>query len=48
MIVEFFKRGRGKSSGPIGYFLGKNFYREHAKLLSGYLDEVAELIDRSP
>ena len=24
MIVEFFKRGRGKSSGPIGYFLGKN------------------------
>ena len=48
MIVEFFKRGRGKSSGPIGYFLGKNFDREHAKLLSGDLDEVAELIDSSP
>ena len=48
MIVEFFKRGRGKSSGPIGYFLGKNFDREHAKLLSGDLEEVAELIDSSP
>ena len=48
MIVEFFKRGRGKSSGPIGYFLGKNLDREHAKLLSGDLDEVAELIDSSP
>ena len=48
MIVEFFKRGRGKSSGPIDYFLGKNRDREHAKLLSGDLEEVAELIDSSP
>ena len=48
MIVEFFKRGRGKSNGPIDYFLGKNLDREHAKLLSGDLEEVAELIDSSP
>ena len=48
MIVEFFKRGKGKSSGPIDYFLGKNRDREHAKLLSGDLEEVAELIDSSP
>ena len=48
MIVEFFKRGRGKSSGPIDYFLGKNRDREYAKLLSGDLEEVAELIDSSP
>lgn len=48
MIVELFKRGKGKSSGPIDYFLGKNRDREHAKLLSGDLEEVAELIDSSP
>lgn len=48
MIVEFFKRGTGGSSGPIDYFLGKDRDREYAKLLSGDLEEVAELIDSSP
>ena len=47
MIVEFFKRGTGGSNGPINYFLGKDRDREHAKLLSGDLEEVAELIDSS-
>lgn len=47
MIVEFFKRGTGGSSGPIDYFLGKDRDREHAKILSGDLEEVAELIDSS-
>ena len=48
MIVEFFKRGTGGSSGPIDYFLGKDRDREHAKILSGDLKEVSELIDSSP
>jgi len=48
MIVEFFKHGTGESDGPIDYFLGKDRNREHAKLLSGDLAEVAELIDCSP
>jgi len=48
MIVEFFKHGTGGSVGPIDYFLGKDRDREHAKLLSGDLEEVAELIDSSP
>lgn len=48
MIVEFFKRGTGGSKGPIDYFLGKDRDREHAKILSGDLEEVAELIDSSP
>lgn len=48
MIVEFFKHGKGGSAGPIHYFLGKDRNREHAKILSGDLEEVAELIDSSP
>ena len=48
MIVEFFNRGTGGSTGPIDYFLGKDRDREHAKILSGDLEEVAELIDSSP
>lgn len=48
MIIEFFKRGTGGSAGPIDYFLGKDRNREHAKLLAGDLEEVAELIDSSP
>lgn len=48
MIIEFFKRGTGGSNGPIDYFLGKDRDREYAKLLSGDLEEVAELIDSSP
>ena len=48
MIIEFFRRGTGLSSGPIDYFLGKNRDRLGAKLLSGNLEEVAELIDSSP
>lgn len=48
MIIEFFKRGTGLSSGPIDYFLGKNRDRPSAKILSGNLEEVAELIDSSP
>ena len=47
MIVEFFNRGTGGSDGPIDYFLGKDRNREHAKLLEGNLEEVAELIDSS-
>lgn len=48
MIVEFFKYGTGTAQGSIDYFLGKDRDREHAKLLSGDLEEVAELIDSSP
>lgn len=48
MIVEFFKRGTGLASGSIDYFLGKNRDRDGARLLSGNLEEVAELIDSSP
>lgn len=48
MIVEFFNRGTGLASGSIDYFLGKNRDREGSRLLSGNLDEVAELIDSSP
>ena len=48
MIIEFFRRGTGFASAPIDYFLGKNRDRDFAKLLSGDLEEVAELIDSSP
>lgn len=48
MIVDFFKRGTGASSGPINYLLGKNRDREHACLLKGDINEVAGLIDTSP
>lgn len=48
MIVEFFKHGTGLASRSIDYFLGKNRDRDGARLLSGNLDEVAELIDSSP
>lgn len=47
MIIEFFKRGTGGSDGPIDYFLGKNRDRDFSKLLSGNLEEIAELIDSS-
>lgn len=48
MIIEFFRRGTGKSSGPINYFLGKERNREHARVLSGDVNETADLIDSSP
>ena len=48
MIVDFFRRGTGLSSGPIDYLLGKNRDREHASVLLGDVDEVAGLIDSSP
>ncbi len=48
MIVDFFRRGTGASSGPIDYLLGKNRDREHATVLQGDVDEVAGLIDSSP
>mgnify|MGYP005815696985 FL=1 len=48
MIVDFFEHGTGFSKGPIYYFLGRNRYREYAKVLSGDVAEVAELIDSSP
>ena len=48
MIVDFFRRGTGLSSGPIDYLLGKNRDREHACLLKGDINEVAGLIDTSP
>ena len=48
MIVDFFRRGTGASSGPIDYLLGKNRDREHAAVLHGDVVEVAGLIDTSP
>ena len=48
MIVDFFRRGTGASSGPIDYLLGKNRDREHAAVLHGDVQEVAGLIDTSP
>lgn len=48
MIVKFFSKGRGQSKGALDYFLGKDRKREHAKILSGTEQEVAELIDSSP
>lgn len=48
MIVEFFKHGKGSSKRAIEYLLGKDLNREHAKLLDGNIEEVAELIDSSP
>ena len=48
MIVDFFEHGTGEASGPLDYFLGKNRDREHAKILLGDVNEVAELIDCSP
>ncbi|TCH62486.1 relaxase/mobilization nuclease domain-containing protein [Acinetobacter sp. ANC 4862] len=47
MIVDFFETGTGQSKGPIDYFLGKELDREHAKLLAGNIQEVADLIDSS-
>lgn len=48
MIVDFFRRGTGASSGPIDYLLGKNRDREHASVLHGDVNEIAGLIDSSP
>lgn len=48
MIVKFFRNGRGQSKGALDYFLAKDRKREHAKILSGSEQEVAELIDSSP
>lgn len=48
MIVQFFNYGSGLSKGPLDYLLGKNRDREHAKILNGNEQEIAELIDSSP
>lgn len=48
MIVDFFRRGKGVSSGPLDYLLGKHRDREHATVLQGDVQEVAGLIDSSP
>lgn len=48
MIVQFFDYGSGLSKGPLDYLLGKNRDREHAKILDGNEQEIAELIDSSP
>ena len=48
MIVQFFNYGSGLSKGPLDYLLGKNRDREHAKILDGNEQEIAELIDSSP
>ncbi len=48
MIVQFFNYGNGLSKGPLDYLLGKNRDREHAKILNGNEQEIAELIDSSP
>jgi len=47
MIVDFFRRGTGNAAGPINYLLGKNQDREHAKILEGDPQEIADLIDCS-
>lgn len=47
MIVQFFNRGKGGGSGPIGYLLGKELDREQAELLRGHPDETAAIIDSS-
>jgi len=48
MIVQFFDYGNGLSKGPLDYLLGKNRDREHARILQGNEQEIAELIDSSP
>ena len=48
MIVQFFNYGSGLSKGPLDYLLGKDRAREHAKIISGDEQEIAELIDSSP
>lgn len=48
MIVQFFDYGSGLSKGPLDYLLGKDRDREHAKILEGNEQEIAELIDSSP
>lgn len=48
MIVKFFRRGRGKARAPVQYLLGKNQDRAHARLLSGDIEEISQLIDSSP
>lgn len=48
MIVQFFDYGSGLSKGPLDYLLGKDRAREHAKIISGHEQEIAELIDSSP
>ena len=48
MIVQFFDYGSSLSKGPLDYLLGKDRAREHAKIISGHEQEIAELIDSSP
>lgn len=48
MIVKFFRHGQSNSKASLDYFLGKERNREHAKILSGDENEVAQLIDSSP
>lgn len=48
MIVDFFRRGTGEAGGAVDYLLGRDRDREHARILSGDVAEVSELIDSSP
>lgn len=48
MIVDFFRHGTGLSKGCLDYMLGEDREREHAKILSGDVELIAQLIDSSP
>ncbi len=48
MIVDFFRHGTGLSKGCIDYLLGEDREREHAEVLAGDIELIAQLIDSSP
>lgn len=45
MIVKFFKRGSGSCLATMNYLLGKNYDREHAKVLQGDPKLTQQLAD---
>lgn len=45
MIVKFFKRGTGSCLATMNYLLGKNYDREHAKVLQGNPKLTQQLAD---
>jgi hypothetical protein len=47
LIVKFHSRGTGGGKGPVQYLLGKDGQRDLAKLLRGYPEQTAALIDSS-
>lgn len=48
MIVDFFRHGTGLSKGCLDYLLGEDREREHAEVLAGEVELIAQLIDSSP